>query len=80
MHSHTRGHVQEMGVVTDAGHSKVEVRCHQRRGSGNWRPHISSGPVEIGTILVKSNLASHIESHKVFILLAHSHFWEFIPR
>lgn len=59
MHSHTHGHVQEMGVVTDAEHSKVEVQCHQRRGSGNWPPHISPGPVKIGTILVESNLASH---------------------
>lgn len=53
-----------MRVLTASGHSKVEVGCHQRRVSENWHPPTPPEPVEIGTILVESNLASHLESHQ----------------
>lgn len=44
MHSHTHGHVQEMGgIITASEHSRVEVLCHQRRESGNWRPRTPPG-------------------------------------
>ena len=53
-----------MRVLTASGHSKVEVGCHRRRVSENWHPHTPPEPVEIGTVLVESNLASHLDSHQ----------------
>lgn len=49
-------------ALTASGHSKVKAGCHQGSMHRNWHPHITPG--EIGTILVESNLASHLESHQ----------------
>lgn len=78
--SYTCGHVQEMGADTASEHSEVEVQCHQRRARGNWHSYTPLGPVEIGTILVENNLASHIEAHQSAHTRWLTHFWECIPR
>lgn len=54
-----------MGVVRTSEHSKVEVRCHQRRAYGNWHPHHPCPrAIEVGTILVESNLAWSMGNHQ----------------